>query len=496
MTQSVQEALSNKADDIQRNGDADMSVSEFIYNHLPRHLHTRLTQLGHSSRLVFDRLVRTVWGYVSNIDNLSVRIMAGEFTAPEPPEVPVSSSADETAPAGAGAVAAAPVAVAGAGAEAAVAAPVGALEPAGAVVSENGVLGGAPSSDDEDAYVVNGYHFLVDHLARDLDVRMEKNVSTIVTRSGGGALVCTRDGDEFWVDCVIVTAPLSVLQGKHSGSAIRFVPPLSAAKQRALDALAMGSENKVILRFSQPFWPADATPYFQVAGDVGLRFVSLHHYGKPGVLVAHLSPPHSDEIRGWPDAQVRDWVLEVLRGVFGVALVNSVECVECVVTRWHEDMFSMGAYSYMPVGSTFADVHTLAQAEGCLFFAGEATSAYDGQCVTGAFDSGAEAAKEALAYLQLCECEVCGVWVKPVVPRLNQDAYFACVACDEKQQSDRYCICKELYDDRVYIECERCEAWFHLECMGLAEDALPDKWFCGNCTKRTTRGRRRGVQAK
>lgn len=469
LTQKVQEALSDKADSIQRNSDADMSVYSFIQKHLPKHLHSRLSMLGQSSRLVFDRLVSTVWGYVSSVENLSVRIMAGEFTSMEEEAAPSSSSAEDTA-------------------SAPRAARVASLLPR--PPKEEVPLDVAAQQPDEDAYVVAGYQFLVNHLAQGLDIRLQKNVSFVSQmESGRGCRVHTRDGEEISADCVIITVPLAVLQGKHGGSAIQFVPPLSGRKQNALKTLAMGCENKVVLRFAQPFWPTDSTPYFQVAGDLGLRFVSLHHYGKPGVLVAHLSPPHSSQIEKMADDEVRDWILCTLKSIFPAAALDSSPCLECVVTRWHQDMFSMGAYSYMPVGSTFEDVHALAQAEGCIFFAGEATSAYDGQCVTGAFDSGAEAAMEALRHLNFCECESCGVWVPLSSPLADPNVYFACEACEKKQLSARYCVCNTLLDDRVYIECERCEAWFHLECVGIQQAAdIPDLWVCQSCARRGRRG--------
>jgi len=50
--------------------------------------------------------------------------------------------------------------------------------------------------------------------------------------------------------------------------------------------------------------------------------------------------------------------------------------VDWRVTRWGEDPFSCGAYSYMRVGSAPADVHALAAPEhgGRVHFAGEACS--------------------------------------------------------------------------------------------------------------------------
>ena len=45
-----------------------------------------------------------------------------------------------------------------------------------------------------------------------------------------------------------------------------------------------------------------------------------------------------------------------------------------------------------------------------------------------------------------------------------------------------YCVCHlpESYDTNM-IQCDQCGSWFHLKCMGLRKNALPDTWFCVHC---------------
>jgi hypothetical protein len=57
------------------------------------------------------------------------------------------------------------------------------------------------------------------------------------------------------------------------------------------------------MQFSKPFWPLSLSPYIQTTVP-GLRFLSLHHYDKPGVLVAHLCPPLSIEMEKLSDQHV------------------------------------------------------------------------------------------------------------------------------------------------------------------------------------------------
>ena len=44
-----------------------------------------------------------------------------------------------------------------------------------------------------------------------------------------------------------------------------------------------------------------------------------------------------------------------------------------------------------------------------------------------------------------------------------------------------YCKCRmpEEYDDMVC--CDVCDRWFHMCCMNLRSDTLPDKWMCYSC---------------
>ena len=69
--------------------------------------------------------------------------------------------------------------------------------------------------------------------------------------------------------------------------------------------------------------------------------------------------------------------------------------VESVVTAWHSDEFSGGAYSHVAPGASFTDYRTLAKPFGeRIFFAGEATHATYPGTVHGAYLSGERAANE------------------------------------------------------------------------------------------------------
>ena len=78
----------------------------------------------------------------------------------------------------------------------------------------------------------------------------------------GGVEVVLADGETVEGAACVVTAPLGCLKRGD----IRFDPPLSAAKQAAIDRLGFGTLNKIALEFPERFWPDDAD-YFGCAQD-------------------------------------------------------------------------------------------------------------------------------------------------------------------------------------------------------------------------------------
>jgi CRP-like cAMP-binding protein len=88
----------------------------------------------------------------------------------------------------------------------------------------------------------------------------------------------------------------------------------------------------------------------------------------------------------WGESEVRAWSAAVLHEVFGTEPPQPT-CVE--ITDWTRDPFSLGAYSFIGVGSTPADIEALAEpVNGRLFFAGEATYRHHWAAAHGAYASG------------------------------------------------------------------------------------------------------------
>ena len=126
------------------------------------------------------------------------------------------------------------------------------------------VLGAAAlyESDDQrggDAFVKGGYNVVPRQLAQGLDVRLSSPVRSVRGDRRGAFQITLRSGQVMAAAAVVVAVPLSILQ---RGALV--VTPLAPAVRRALDGLAMGSLEKVILQYTERWWPAS-----QVLGCVG-----------------------------------------------------------------------------------------------------------------------------------------------------------------------------------------------------------------------------------
>ncbi|HMV66855.1 MAG TPA: NAD(P)/FAD-dependent oxidoreductase [Myxococcota bacterium] len=228
------------------------------------------------------------------------------------------------------------------------------------VWQEEGVLPGG------DQLPVGGYAPMLAALADGLDVRLSSPVTEVHVGEGGVRLVA--GGVEVAGSHVVVTVPLGVLRA----GGILFDPPLSNARTAALGRLDMGNLEKVVLTWPERWWDGGVT-FLSAAEDGSFpEFYDVTEYAGAPALVALYGGAFSREVQdGWTDEQIVEGALTNLSAAWGR---EAPPPSATAVTRWRSDPWTLGSYTFLPVGASRDDLTTLAGPEGeRLGFAGEHT---------------------------------------------------------------------------------------------------------------------------
>ncbi len=236
-----------------------------------------------------------------------------------------------------------------------------------------------------------GYVRVVEALAAGLDIRLGVPVERVEQGEDGVRIVA--GGREFRGSHGIVTVPLGVLQG----GAIEFDPPLSEPRREAIERLGMGSFEKVVAVFDEPFWrPEVVTGFGYLTGfgpdRVFPDWVDMTEFaGAPTLVCMYAGRAAERAQASAPAERIAEEGVAVLRRIFGERF-RAPTAVHA--TGWTVDPFARGSYSYIPVGVDADAQRALGGREGeRLLFAGEATSVEAYQTVTGAFLSGLREAR-------------------------------------------------------------------------------------------------------
>uniref|UniRef100_A0AC35G1E0 Amine oxidase domain-containing protein n=1 Tax=Panagrolaimus sp. PS1159 TaxID=55785 RepID=A0AC35G1E0_9BILA len=195
---------------------------------------------------------------------------------------------------------------------------------------------------------------------------------------------------------VICTLPLGVLKYsiKESSAAkdnhITFTPPLPKWKTKAIKNMGFGSLNKVMLVFKKPFWKTEEHKFSRISSTAESQGECFQFFVVPKepVLIAILSGRAANNV---DDINLKKRTMDFLRSTFPYC---PKEPLEFIVTRWHNDTFSRGCFSYVGVDAQDRDHEVLGEpicdAEGIprIFFGGEHTISRWPSTVHGAMISG------------------------------------------------------------------------------------------------------------
>ena len=237
----------------------------------------------------------------------------------------------------------------------------------------------------EDLIFPQGYEQIIQPLAQNLNIKLNHIVEKIDWNDN---IKITTNQGIFESKYAIITLPLGVLK---SGD-VKFTPSLPDIKQKAINNLGMGVLNKVILKFSEVFWDnIQVLNYIsENKGEWG-EFINFDIINQQPILLGFNGGKYAIEIEKYSDDQIVKKVMKILTNIYG----NISNPIDIIITRWYQDKFSYGSYSYLKVGATPTDYENLAQPlDNKLFFAGEATSKDYPATIHGAFLSGKRVVNE------------------------------------------------------------------------------------------------------
>lgn len=210
-----------------------------------------------------------------------------------------------------------------------------------------------------------------------------------------GVEVLTKDGSSYTGDYAIVTVSLGVLK---AGS-IKFTPSLSQNKRTAISRAGFGVMNKVYLEFNENFMDKTYHAYIYIENDFNKRnFLNLiYNMGritnKGTVMILTGSETGYGPVTQ-SDEYIKNKCFERLSTIFDKPVSYFQSNFKTMKrTKWSQDEFARGSYSFPAAGSTMEDIEELAKPHGkYILFAGEHTNFKQRSSVHGAYISGLNAA--------------------------------------------------------------------------------------------------------
>lgn len=159
-------------------------------------------------------------------------------------------------------------------------------------------------------------------------------------------------------------------------------------KQQAIQRLEMGLFNITAIKFPNPFWPKENHAMIFSHFDTSSIpvFFNLYHFTSQPIIVGYSGGKRAKELENFTDAELIEKTMDNFTKVFGGDLPSPQSYVN---TRWSQDPFSNGSYSYTPTGASGEDYEAIAKPVlNKIFFAGEATSSKYPATTHGAYLSG------------------------------------------------------------------------------------------------------------
>ncbi|KAG1680079.1 Spermine oxidase [Nymphon striatum] len=216
-------------------------------------------------------------------------------------------------------------------------------------------------------------------------------------------IVC-ENGEIYKAEHVILTIPLGCLK---NCALQMFEPCLPEAQMLAIQNLGFGTVDKIFLEYEQCFLNRGINEILLLWDDADMDNISKHWYRK-----LHSFSKISDTIlMAWISGLQAEYMEEISDEVIAITCTEILSkflldpCIprpiRVVRTTWHNQLYTQGSYSFIPVGASQADIKNLMEPvcysdnkqKPALLFAGEATHPSYYSTTHGAFLSGKRAAE-------------------------------------------------------------------------------------------------------
>jgi hypothetical protein len=263
---------------------------------------------------------------------------------------------------------------------------------------------------EEAVELARGYQPILDVLLKDVpkdSILLNTHVERILWKasgeigekggpgnSGRKVTVVTSGGGELSADHVIVTCSLGYLKSNMDAL---FLPRLPEDKASAVKRLGFGTVNKIYLEFENSFWEENCggiqlawLPDEQFELDclkdennqqpISQWYKGIHGFDtllqQPNLLCGWIAGSEAEQMEDLSDDHVLNVCHELLQRFTGNKTIPKP--TKTTRTKWFNDRYSVGSYSYRHTGSTVGDCDELArplpsEEEPLLQFAGEAT---------------------------------------------------------------------------------------------------------------------------
>jgi monoamine oxidase len=187
---------------------------------------------------------------------------------------------------------------------------------------------------------------------------------------------------------VVLAIPLTTLRQ------IEFRPALSAAKDKAIGAVAYYPGVRVLLQSRDRFWNRSGLNGSARTAQAEV-WDAAYDLQRParGLLAATTGGAAGRKLLDMTDAQSLQFGIDLVAGAFP-GIRSAFE--KGVVHQWAQDRWSRGAFAAFGPGQMTAFAQDIARPEDRLHFAGEHTSSWT-SWMEGALESGERAAREIIA---------------------------------------------------------------------------------------------------